>query len=95
LKDRCDAAITAAPQIDGLVRQGKIAGGRVILAKVGIGVFVRKGAPKPEIGSADALEASLLAATIVYTDPAVRPGFMWPSCWIGSALLQRRSPRPN
>lgn len=44
--ETADVAITAAPQIDGLERQGKIAGGRVILAKVGVGVFVRKGAPK-------------------------------------------------
>jgi molybdate transport system substrate-binding protein len=65
-----DVAVTAAPQIDNLERQGKIVGDRVILAKVGIGVFVRRGAPKPDISSADALKASLLAVTIVYTDPA-------------------------
>jgi molybdate transport system substrate-binding protein len=64
-----DVAITAAPQIDDLVRHGKIIGGRV-LAKVGVGVFVRKGAPKPNISSADAFKASVLVTTIVYTDPA-------------------------
>ena len=53
-----------------LERQGKIVGDRVILAKVGIGLFVRRGAPKPNISSADALKSSLLAVTIVYTDPA-------------------------
>jgi molybdate transport system substrate-binding protein len=65
-----DVAITAAPQIDDLERQGKIAGGPITLAKVGVGVFVRKGAPRPDISTADALKTSLLAATIVYTDPA-------------------------
>jgi molybdate transport system substrate-binding protein len=68
--DPTDVAITAAPQIEDLERQGKIVGGGVILAKVGIGVFVRKGAPRPDISSANALKTSLLAATIVYTDPA-------------------------
>jgi molybdate transport system substrate-binding protein len=64
-----DVAITAAPQIDDLVRQGKVIRGQV-LAKVGVGVFVRKGAPRPDISSADAMKASLLATTIVYSDPA-------------------------
>jgi molybdate transport system substrate-binding protein len=60
--ETADVAITAAPQIDDLERQGKIASGRVLLAKVGVGVFVRRGAPKPDISSPDALKASLLAA---------------------------------
>jgi molybdate transport system substrate-binding protein len=68
--ESADVAITAAPQIDDLERQGKIAGGRVVLAKVGIGVFVRKGAPRPDITSVESLKASLLTATIVYTDPS-------------------------
>jgi molybdate transport system substrate-binding protein len=68
--EAADVVITALPQIGDLERQGKIAGGRVILAKVGVGVFIRKGAPRPDIGSVDALKASLLAATIVYTDPS-------------------------
>jgi molybdate transport system substrate-binding protein len=67
-----DIVISAVPQIDQLQAQSKVAaGGRVIIAKVGVGVFVRKGAAKPDIGSADAFKRSMLAArSIAYPDPA-------------------------
>jgi molybdate transport system substrate-binding protein len=43
----------------------------VIIAKVGVGVFVRKGAVKPDLSSADAFKRSMLAArSIAYPDPA-------------------------
>src|SRR5258708_39406810 len=40
-----DVFLTDAPAIDGLIRQGKIAGGRIDLARTGIGIALRKGAP--------------------------------------------------
>jgi len=60
------------PLIDQLQAQGKVvAGSRVNIAKVGVGVFVRKGAAKPDISSADAFKRSMLAArSIAYPDPA-------------------------
>ena len=42
--------------------EGALAGSRVDLAKSGTGLAVRKGARKPDIGSADALKKTLLAA---------------------------------
>jgi len=61
-----DLIIMAAPSIDALTGQGKIVpGSRVDLAKSGVGVAVRAGAPRPDISSADALKRTLLAAKSV------------------------------
>jgi molybdate transport system substrate-binding protein len=58
--------------IDRLQSQGKVvAGDRVIIAKVGVGAFGRKGAAKPDISSVDGFKRSMLAAkSIAYPDPA-------------------------
>jgi molybdate transport system substrate-binding protein len=60
-----DLVIVSSASVDELIKQGKVAGGRVDLAKTGIGVAVRAGAPKPNINSADALKRALLAAKTV------------------------------
>jgi molybdate transport system substrate-binding protein len=58
-----DLAILTAEAIDGLVQQGKVkAGSRVDLARSGIGVAVRKGAPRPDISTPEAFKRALLAA---------------------------------
>src|SRR4030095_6599822 len=64
--------VMSGATVTNLMQQGKIAPGeRVLLARVGIGVAVRAGAPKPDISSGEALKRALLAAkSIVYTDPA-------------------------
>jgi molybdate transport system substrate-binding protein len=70
--EAADIVINSVPMIDRLQAQGKVvAGSRVIIAKVGVGAFVRKGALKPDISSADAFKRSMLAArSIAYPDPA-------------------------
>jgi len=67
-----DLMINAAPLMDQLRAQGKVvAGERIIIARVGVSAFVRKGAAKPDISSADAFKRSMLAASsIAYPDPA-------------------------
>jgi len=60
-----DLVIVSSSSVDELIKQGKVSGGRVDLAKTGIGVAVRVGAPKPDIGSADALKRALVAAKTV------------------------------
>jgi molybdate transport system substrate-binding protein len=70
--EAADIVVNSVPMIDRLQGQGKVAAGsRVIIAKVGVGVFVRKGAMKPDISSADAFKRSMLAArSIAYPNPA-------------------------
>ena len=67
-----DLVMSSVPMIDRLEAQGKVvAGDRVIIAKVGVGAFVRKGAAKPDISSVDAFKNAMLAArSIAYPDPA-------------------------
>ena len=70
--EAADVVISSVPMIDQLQAQGKVAvGDRIMIAKVGVGAFVRKGAAKPDISSADAFKHSMLAArSIAYPDPA-------------------------
>jgi len=67
-----DTAIITPNAIDALTEKGKVvAGSRVAVAKVGVGVAVKEGAPKPDLSSVDAFKRTLLsAATIAYIDPA-------------------------
>lgn len=49
-----------------LIRDGKLVGTtRMVFAKSGISIAVRAGAPRPDVGSADALRKALLAARSV------------------------------
>jgi molybdate transport system substrate-binding protein len=67
-----DVAIVSGKQNEELQKQGKLlAGSRVEIAQVGFTVFVKKGATKPDLSSADALKRALLAAkSIAVGDPA-------------------------
>jgi molybdate transport system substrate-binding protein len=61
-----DIVLIAAPNIDTLIAEGKVvAGSRADVAKSGIGVAVRAGQPKPDISSAAAVKAAVLAARSV------------------------------
>ena len=61
-----DLAVLTDEAIDALIRSGKVvAGSRVDLARSAIGIAVRAGAAKPDIGSPQALKAALLAARSV------------------------------
>jgi molybdate transport system substrate-binding protein len=67
-----DVVVAPPKTIDELSQKGKVASGsRVLLARVGIGVVVKEGTPKPDISSVEAFRKALLnAKSVAYIDPA-------------------------
>ena len=67
-----DVVIMVGYALDDLIKEGKIVpGSRVELADSRIGMVVREGAAKPDIGSVEALKQTLLhARSIAYSDSA-------------------------
>jgi molybdate transport system substrate-binding protein len=67
-----DVLIMVGYALDDLAKKGKVAPGtQVELVRSPMGIAVRAGAPKPDIGSVDALRRSLLAAkSVAYSDSA-------------------------
>lgn len=70
--ETADLVIGSTPSIAGLVKEGRInADSQVTMAKVGVGIVVPTGTPKPRIASSEDLKRALLAAkAIVYAKPA-------------------------
>lgn len=70
-KEPFDVAVLTPAAIDGLIKDGKVMSGtRTDLAKTGIGVVVKAGAPLPDISSVEAFKRALLAAkSVAYIDP--------------------------
>jgi molybdate transport system substrate-binding protein len=67
-----DVLVLSPRGIEDYIKGGKIAAGsNARLAKVGVGVMVKEGAPKPDVSSVDAFKQALLKAKSVgYIDPA-------------------------
>jgi molybdate transport system substrate-binding protein len=67
-----DVAILTKPRAEKLMRAAKLVGGTMtVLARVPIGLAVKKGAPHPDISSVEAVKRTLLnAKSIAYVDPA-------------------------
>ena len=70
--DAADVTIVTKFQLEGLQREGKVVRGTgVDIAGTALGVAIRKGGAKPDIGTAEAFKAALLAARAIgYRDPA-------------------------
>jgi molybdate transport system substrate-binding protein len=79
-----DVVIMVGNALNDLIKQGKVvADSRVDLARSGIGMAVRAGAPKPDISSVEALRRTLLAAkSIAYSDSAS-------GAYVSTELFQR------
>jgi molybdate transport system substrate-binding protein len=67
-----DLAVLTPAAVNDLSTKGKfVAGSRTNLARVGVGVVVKDGTPKPDISSVEAFKRALLAAkSVAYIDPA-------------------------
>jgi molybdate transport system substrate-binding protein len=66
-----DVIIIDSGALDELIRQGKVLPGATAIARTGIGICVRKGAPRPDVSTPEALKRALLAAkSIAHTAPA-------------------------
>jgi molybdate transport system substrate-binding protein len=88
-----DLAVLTAEAIDELTKRGKITGGRVDLARSGIGVAVGKGAPKPDIGSPDALKRALLAAKSVAHSKSGQSGIYFPTVLARLGIAEAMRPK--
>jgi molybdate transport system substrate-binding protein len=71
-----DVAMVSPAQNEELQKQGKLLpGSRVDIAKVGYTVFVKKGAPKPDVATLDAFKQTMRdAKSIAMGDPAAGGG---------------------
>jgi molybdate transport system substrate-binding protein len=73
--DAFDLAVLTPAQIDDLIKQGKAAAAsRAVIARTGLGLMVRAGAPKLDVGTVDAFKRTLLGAKSLTYVPAGASG---------------------
>ena len=66
-----DVIVIDSGALDDLIWQGKVLPGPTRIASTSIGICVRKGAPRPDVSTPEALKRALLAAkSIAHTAPA-------------------------
>jgi molybdate transport system substrate-binding protein len=71
--ESADVVILGEGPADALLKAGRlVAGSKAVIARVGVGVFVRKGDPKPDVSTFDAFNRALMNAKIItYSDPSL------------------------
>ena len=74
-----DLAIIGEEPIDDLVKQGKlVATTRVVVARSGLGVAIRKGAPKPDLSTTEAFKRALVnAKSIGFNERGLTGIYLW------------------
>ena len=69
--EKFDLVIATTTVMGNLAKSGKVTGAHSNLARMVAGIGARKGAPKPNIASAEGVKTTLLAAkSVSYVDPA-------------------------
>jgi len=93
-----DLAILTPAQIDDLIKQGKAAAAsRAVIARTGLGLMVRAGAPKLDVGTVDSFKRTLLAAKSLTYVPAGASGvaFVATAKQLGVAQALEAKTRPS
>ena len=74
-----DLAILGDGAINDLIKQGKlVAASRVVVARSGLGVAVRKGAPKPDLSTTDAFKRTIVnAKSIGFNERGLTGIYLW------------------
>jgi molybdate transport system substrate-binding protein len=84
---------------DATARAKFVAGPTIDIASVGLGVAVRSGAPKPQIGTAAALKATLLGAQSIASIPESATGYsiarVFDRLGITEPMKAKLKPQPN
>jgi molybdate transport system substrate-binding protein len=70
-----------------------VVAGRTDLARTGIGIAVRKGAPKPDVSSPEALKRAVLEGHAARPPAAASPRRISKACSSGSASPARGTPK--
>ena len=93
-----DLAILTPAQIDDLIKQGKAAtASRAVIARTGLGLMLRAGGPKLDVGTVDAFKKTLLAAKSLTYVPAGASGvaFLATAKQLGIAQDLQAKTRPG
>jgi molybdate transport system substrate-binding protein len=74
-----DFAIIGDGALDALIRQGKLtAATRVVVARSGLGVAVRQGAPKPDLATTDAFKRTIInVKSIGFNERGLTGIYLW------------------
>jgi molybdate transport system substrate-binding protein len=68
--EQSDMILIASKELDELIKEGRVKA-RIDVSRTGIGLAVKKGAPRPDVSTPEALKRTLLAArSIGHTAPA-------------------------
>lgn len=88
-----DVVILTPAMLEDLAKQGKVGGAPAPVAKVGIGVAMKPGAPKPDLSSADGLKRALLAAKAISYSKEGQSGTMMAQVIEGLGITAQMSPK--